>query len=349
MFVMKQSLSRTRPGLTLIELIVVIVVVIGLLVLVAFALFPARTHRGARDIKDNTQVRWVVQSLVIFSGSNNDTYPLPSLLDRGGIDGLGNTIKSRSATEYAGKDLSRHIYSILIYQGFMPPEVLVSPAEVNGNIQVNTTYKYADPDNTVDAAQALWDPNFRAAAGDSGIASEAPGDPTNVSFAHTPPFGKRAKVWANTFDATQAVIGSRGPQYRLDSNDADASWVLTGATETKAANSATIAGGRASNTLFIHGSRNRWEGNIGYNDNSVAFHTRPDPESNPFTFTKPTTRILPDNLFVNENDEDRTPASFFGDYATPGNDNINNFLILYNNVVTNPTSEIDIKLGTWMD
>jgi hypothetical protein len=227
--------------------------------------------------------------------------------------------------------------------------MLVSPAEANGNIQVKNDYKFTKPETAADPNYALWDPAFRATGGDHGVGTETAADPTNNSYAHIPPFGQRSKKWWNTFRATEAAIGNRGPQYKLRSSSPDAAWVLTDPTETKAANNGTIAGGEASQTLYIHGSRYTWEGNIGYNDNHVTFETKPDPDETPFTFTSPTKRTKPDNLFVNENDADRTPASFFGDYAAPGNDNTNNFLILYNTVVTNPTSETDIKLGTWMD
>jgi hypothetical protein len=351
MLVKRQALSAARRGFTVVEL-VVLVVFVALLIVVAWTALPraARpTHGSSPSRKDSTQVRGIVQALTVFAGSNQDKYPLPSLLDRGGPEGLGQTVKSRSATEHAGKDLSRHIYSILIYGGFVPLDMLVSPAEANGNIRVKNDYKFAKPETAADPNDALWDPAFRATGGDHGVGTETAADPTNNSYAHLPPFGQRAKKWSNTFSATEAVIGNRGPQYKLESSSPDAAWVLTDPTETKAANNGTIAGGKASQTLYVHGSRYTWEGNIGYNDNHVSYETKPDPDETPFTFTTPTKRAKPDNLFVNENDADRTPASFFGDYATPGNDNTNNFLILYNTVVTNPTSETDIKLGTWMD
>lgn len=351
MLVKRQAHSATRPGFTLVELFVllafIVVLTVGFMAVATNMIRPR--HGGARTLKDSTQVRGIVQALITFAGSNQDRYPLPSLLDRGGPEGLGQTVKSKSATEHAGKDLSRHLYSILIYGGFIPTEMLVSPAEANGNIQVKNDYKFAKPETAADPNYALWDPAFRAAGGDQGVGTETAADPTNNSYAHLPPFGKRSKKWWNTFGASEAAIGNRGPQYKLKSSSPDAARVLTDEGETKAANNGTIAGGRASQTLYIHGSRYTWEGNIGYNDNHVSYETQPDPDQTPFTFTSPTKRAKSDNLFVNENDADRTHASFFGDYATPGNDNSNNFLILYNTVVTSPTSETDIKLGTWMD
>src|SRR5690348_10048095 len=83
---------RPRSGFTLIELLVVIAI-IGMLISI---LLPAlgQARRTARQLKCSTNIRSIVQSLILFGQNNQDNYPLPSQLDRanatlaptGGID-----------------------------------------------------------------------------------------------------------------------------------------------------------------------------------------------------------------------------------------------------------------------
>ena len=76
--------------------------------------------------------------------------------------------------------------------------------------------------------------------------------------------------------------------------------------------------GDRSITLLIHGSRTKWEGNEAFNDNHVDFLTKADPDNLTFTFTGlgAGQRSLPDNIFVNENDSQRTVTGG-GETATP--------------------------------
>src|SRR5690606_24039617 len=60
--------------------------------------------------------------------------------------------------------------------------------------------------------------------------------------------------------------------------------------------------GVGSNTLLIHGSRQSWEGNIGYNDGHVSFETKPNPDGVTYSRTS-NPRSVADHLFVNEIDE----------------------------------------------
>jgi hypothetical protein len=242
--------------------------------------------------------------MVLFAQNNNEQYPIPSVLDK-----ANNTIPAGGF-----KDQTRSIISVLIYGTFFGPEICVSPAEANGSIVLDNNYQYSEPQAISDAQKkklALWDPWFRASPvdGTPSGSSEQPNDTAgNFSYAHTPPFGSRRKVWSNTFNATEAVLGNRGPWYTLAGGNTS-SWQLS----TAAAGAGAAPGGPAnaslSNTLLIHGSRTNWEGNIAYNDNHVSFESRPDPESTPFTFsTLPANaRTQFDNLFVCENDTDRQP------------------------------------------
>src|SRR5215831_18923604 len=110
--------SRKRcAGFTLIELIVVVVAVL----IIVGILFPAFaiSRQSSRQIKDSTQVRGIHQGMVLALPQNDDSYPLPSRLDK------GDTTVAAQGRE---KDTTANIISILIYNGFVGPELCVSPA-----------------------------------------------------------------------------------------------------------------------------------------------------------------------------------------------------------------------------
>src|SRR5690606_29157323 len=121
--------------------------------------------------------------------------------------------------------------------------------------------------------------------------------------AHLPPFGARRAKWGNTFVATEPVIGDRGPCWTPLTSGNTINWQLL-------ANPPEL--GARSNTLLIHGSRTQWNGNIAFNDNHVEFLTKPDPDNITHTFMGLAAgqRTQPDNIFVNENDTNRSvPAN----------------------------------------
>ncbi len=286
--------SRGRSvAFTLIELLVVIAIIALLVGILLPAIGQAR--RTAKALQDATNVRNTIQALTIFAQSSNDQYPLPSVLDP--------TNQTVAAVGEA-KNTTGNILAILVQTGSVAQQQLISASEsATGTVQRYDNYEFTSPLGAVSTTNALWDPKFKGTP----IDATTPASPLgtgigNNSFAHIVPFGKRRSVWSSTFNSNEAVFGNRGPMYAAnDSGTAPTSnrWALT-----------ADQYGTGSNTLLIHGGRNTWEGQIGYNDNHVTFETKPNPDQLTYLRTGGGTgRTAPDNLFVNESDQANGDAS----------------------------------------
>ena len=332
-----------RKGFTLIELLVVIAIIALLIGILLPALGKARA--SARQLKDSTQVRGIMQAMVTFAASDSrDEYPLPSKLDR-----AHTTVEDPGTGRQEEKDITRHIISILIDGGFISPEICISPSEVNGDIEQYESYQYDEPEAafSTEKTRALWDPGFRALPSDERITGEIGADGVGgFSYGHSLPFGKRKTRWGQTFSSTEAVLANRGPAFEpIQANSSDPYELLDTDDQSPGGNYDRPLG-TSSNTLLIHGTRQRWEGNIGYNDNHVSFSNEPDPESVALTFENiqnPNARTQTANVFVNEADLTRESAELNDQALNTQTDNINAYLRSFSEVSDGQTSGYTIE------
>ncbi len=249
-----------------------------------------QARETARQLKEAQHARAILQSLIIWGGNNRDEYPLPSKLD-----GDGQTV----AEPGLGKNTSAAIYSLLIFNGFIPVEIMVSPAEVNPKIKPDDDYEVVSPKAARDPDGAMWDPafsvDFTKGAG-------------NASFAHAQPAAARRDRWGLTFAATDAMVALRGP--RITGVDVGAGGVA-----------AAVAKGD-SQTFATRGAADSWSGNVAFNDNHVEFYENlfgpvPIPTAH-FTTYQGEEGAAPDLWFYDEPDDWKLANQFVGIFPAAG-------------------------------
>lgn len=290
-----RNLAKSRPGITIIEVLVALCCVC----LVLFILMPAFSSRpriNSRSVRDSTQIRGVHQGMVLFAASNRDKYPMPSIDDKDN--------KTIATDDPSSKDTTANIYSMLIYGNYFSPELMVSPAEQSGNIAIDTDYHLTTPPNTIDPANALWDPTFAADFTNTKVIS-------NTSYAHHIPAADRHDRWNSTLQSTEAIVGNRGPQITAV--------LLAKSNPPIPLPQFTIPN---SITLQIHGSRTTWEGNIAYNDNHVNFETNVFTDAATYPLASPTPnakpRTKPDVFFFDEPDANNRDNAFMSIFTKAG-------------------------------
>lgn len=259
---------------------------------------PGGTKWEQNQKKDSTQVRGIHQAMVVFAQNNDDRYPLPSKLDA-----QNNTVKSGGRA----KDTSANIYSILVFNGSISPEILVSPVEVNPAVSPAGAYEYDHPKAAAVPEKAIWDP--------AGIKTGLGPEKGNVSYAHLQPAGGRLKAWSNTFMSNESILGTRGPQV---------SAVAPAKGAEKDAKPVVTLAKPDSITLKLLGDGTAWSGNVGFNDNHVEFaekllaHGKPYGGKQTYRHADGTER--PDVIFYDEPEDKEHTNAFLGIWKTAGED-----------------------------
>jgi prepilin-type N-terminal cleavage/methylation domain-containing protein len=241
--------KKRAGGFTLIELLVVIAIIALLIGLLLPALAKAR--RNAASLKDQTQVKQIHLSMLVFAQENRDRLPTPGLINRlpyQGPNGPQNIIGQ--GPEDMSKNHTRHLYSSMVAQQYFNTDILIGPTEVSEVVRENTDYNfdaYRPSENTFwdGDGEADGSANFRADIHNASSFS-------NTSYSHLALAGQRKRIkWRNTQDQGVPMVGTRG----------------TGGGPGGFGGGETGTAYSRSPTLELHGAPQQWRGNIVFGDN----------------------------------------------------------------------------------
>lgn len=291
MLVSSRSMACRRAFSLRIFVVVVAVLVTAAVLLALVSVGLHRVRHGARTNYDSSQLRGVMQGLILWQQNNGDSFPLPSEYDKAN--------KTVLAPEPASKNTTAHIYSILIYSGFVSPELMISTLETNPNIRPCNGYAYEKPPTAVDPRHALWDPTFAVDFTNGQIG--------NASYAHQIPILRgvsadqrnRHPHWKDSRASEIPVLANRGPQ-------------LSGVT----AGQPSIVNTR-SRALGVHGPARQWQGQVAYGDCRVVLEKSMTPPGVVYQFNADG-QTRPDVLFYDEPDSHRGINAYLGIFPKAG-------------------------------
>lgn len=181
--------ARTR-GVGKIELIVALACGV-ILVVVVLMVMRATRPGSVWHQRDALQMQGIHQSMLVFARQFGGVMPRPGLIVRqGDIPGRG--------AEDPRHNNTAALYSAMVMQNYLTPNVLVSSSEPNPNVQVHEyNWEGYNPQGG-----RFWDRTFQADLSRM----------SHVSYAHMFMFGERFdRYWRETPGANVPVLGNRGP------------------------------------------------------------------------------------------------------------------------------------------
>lgn len=269
-----QTSPRTK-AFTLIKLLVVISIIALLIGILLPALGGARD--AARQMKSSTQLRSIVQAMIIHAGDNSGLYPGVDDFTTDGRAAFTDLSEIPNYTDvaplWAGSQVPARF--ILMFEGgyLADPSIAISPAEGSDGLDVVETYdpQVANPytENSVLSSYAL--PRIRL----------------NTSNSGSGVMEGRLFEWSDTLNSRAIVVSDR----------------LAGRTS-----ESTVG---VPETHFSLWSRDSWSGGLGYNDGHVEFSNTSEVENTSYAGSE----VAIDNLFFGPTDTFTSSGQFSDNFS----------------------------------